>query len=425
MAPFPLGFLAISGASGGFGGAVLTYALGDGLFDIHYDSANSRFYVSGYSAAGTSETRLSAFNASMVNQWNKGLLSGSTTYGRGVSGDSSGNVYQSGAASGLSGGGYLAKYNSSGTLQWQRAIGSTSYPNVQYSTTISNSYVASGSIYYAAGYFYGPISVSDLNGNQVSAKTFSSHVYIDQGVGDSNGHYLNGADAFGQYPVIAKLSSNGSSMLWGKEDAANSTYNASSSSNQTSTSVLMPCRNRNSVNEAVFLRITKSNGSLDKAEKMVAPGTDYWYGRGYAQDPSGNYYYVGYENKSGARAIHIVKTSSGGTVLWKRKITSTGGNSPKSVTVDSSNIYIVSDVSDGSTNYSAIWSYPTDGSASGTVNFGTKTITIEPSSVVLANHTGMNWSNMSASYGGTPTSWNYSTSTMTQSTPSTTWNKVE
>ena len=103
------------------------------------DSAGN-IYVTGYTSgsldgntsAGDKDIFLVKYNSSGSKQWTKQLGSSSTEIGQGVTSDSAGNIYVSGYTSGSLDGNtsagnndiFLVKYNSSGTKQWTKQLGS-------------------------------------------------------------------------------------------------------------------------------------------------------------------------------------------------------------------------------------------------------------------------------------------------------------
>jgi hypothetical protein len=106
----------------------VTTAGGDA--DISYDVATyagQNIVVAGY-LGGTNIATLLSYNSSGTLQWKKSL--GSGTYFYSCAMDSSGNIYALGASSSEATSLLIAKYNSSGALQWQRKItGSVQNPS--------------------------------------------------------------------------------------------------------------------------------------------------------------------------------------------------------------------------------------------------------------------------------------------------------
>ncbi len=106
--------------------------------DITSDSSGN-VYVTGYTeegldgntSAGGWDFFVVKYNSSGVKQWTKQLGTSSTDYGKGITNDSSGNVYVTGHTRGdLDGntrnGGldiFVVKYNSSGVKQWTQQLG--------------------------------------------------------------------------------------------------------------------------------------------------------------------------------------------------------------------------------------------------------------------------------------------------------------
>lgn len=420
MSPLLLGVLNIQAAGAGLGGATYYYtpSSGDVLFR---DNSTSSFYAGGWRQDGYNKALLHKFNATITNQWTKQFDTGSNSYGRGIATDSSGNVYINGETTQNSfGGGFVAKFDSSGNIQWQKDVGSTAYPNSQYGLSVSGSVVASASIYYNGSNFFGPVNVSDLSGNQIRTNLFSANYYIRYSTSDSSYHYMHGEDAFAQTTYIAATNQGVTGRVWSKEDASGTIRGTQAPLSQSNSDILLSTRQNSSPYRGAFLRISKSNGSLSSADYISSPTGNSVYGRGYERDSSGNYYYVGLDNKT----IQIVKTDSNNNVLWKRQIVNTNNAYVTSTSIDASNLYILTGTNDGTQIVTGVWSYPLDGSALGTASLGTNTITIEESTAGFGTLTGLNWSTGSASLSGTPFAWNYATSSYTITSPTLTWNEV-
>jgi len=156
-----------------------TKQLGSGStgMDIPYAIAtdsSDNVYVAGYTdgdldgntSAGSADLFVVKYNSSGTKQWTKQLGSSSTDRAYGVAADSSGNVYVAGYTSGGLDGNtnagytdlFVVKYNSSGTKQWTRQLGS-----------LGNDYAygvaadSSGNVY-VTGYIMGNIE-GGLDGN--------------------------------------------------------------------------------------------------------------------------------------------------------------------------------------------------------------------------------------------------------------------
>jgi hypothetical protein len=90
--------------------------------------------LDGNTSSGSSDIFLVKYNSSGTKQWTKLLGTSSNDEGKGVTTDSSGNIYVTGVTNGGldgntnlgSGDIFLVKYNSSGTKQWTKQLGTSS-----------------------------------------------------------------------------------------------------------------------------------------------------------------------------------------------------------------------------------------------------------------------------------------------------------
>jgi hypothetical protein len=115
-------------------------------------------HLDGNTSAGNSDLFVVKYNSSGTKQWTKQLGTSSRDHARGVATDSSGNVYVTGDTyGGLDGNTnagsndlFVVKYNSSGTKQWTKQLGTSS-------TDLANGVVtdSSGNIYVAGGTYGG------------------------------------------------------------------------------------------------------------------------------------------------------------------------------------------------------------------------------------------------------------------------------
>ena len=115
--------------------------------DVLYElvaSPAGNVYFCGYTdsqGAGTSDLLVVKYDTNGTIQWQRSLGGTSTEYGFGISIDSSENVYVSGYTFSQSPNSLIVKYNSSGTIQWQRSTGTYGYAYGVSVDSSSNVYV--------------------------------------------------------------------------------------------------------------------------------------------------------------------------------------------------------------------------------------------------------------------------------------------
>jgi len=132
MSLIPFGFWAASGAGGvSYWLSTLGGASDDRGYSVAIDSSDN-VYVLGRTnstGAGSYDFLLAKYNSSGTVQWQRVLGGASNDYGYSIAIDSSDNVYVLGYTASTGAGSddfLLAKYNSSGTVQWQRVLGGAS-----------------------------------------------------------------------------------------------------------------------------------------------------------------------------------------------------------------------------------------------------------------------------------------------------------
>ena len=106
-------------------------------YDIKVDSSGN-IYVVGYYQFGTNNVFVAKLNSSYGILWQRALNSLRDDRGYAVAFDASSNVYITGIVDNSTGA-LIAKYDSSGTIQWQRQLGLPSNAHQGYDITVSGS----------------------------------------------------------------------------------------------------------------------------------------------------------------------------------------------------------------------------------------------------------------------------------------------
>jgi hypothetical protein len=267
----------------------------DEAYSIVLDSSDN-VYITGllYDTFGNRDIFIAKYDSSGTLQWQR-KLAGGFDIGHSIAVDSSNNVYIGGQSNNAGNAEVqIAKYNSSGTIQFQKRITT----NAGFSSMIGYGIaVDSSQNIYIAGDIYGP---STSNNDDI---------------------------------YVAKLDSTASNITWDKY-------------------------------------LSSSSGSDN--------------GRDVAVDSSGNVYITGNSKQgTGAQnACQIVKYDSSGTIQWQRFIeqTSSGTNIGWGIKVDALGSYYVSGTIGSGDNF-LIGKLPVDGTKTGTYTLGGQTIQYTASSM--------------------------------------------
>lgn len=115
-------------------GSQINTSSGGVIFQIQQDSSGN-VYVGGYVDTGSgTQPFVAKYNSSFTVQWQRTLPAGANDETGGVAVDTSGNVYFAAGVS-IGGAGYvirLIKFNSSGTVQWKRDITAAGYVTTKF-----------------------------------------------------------------------------------------------------------------------------------------------------------------------------------------------------------------------------------------------------------------------------------------------------
>ena len=328
----------LSGTAGGdeSGWAAVAVYGSDSIYVTGYTSGA----LDGEISAGGSDIFLMKYNSSGTKQWTRLLGTASSDVGWGVAVDGSGNVYVAGTTEGdldgqtHSGGTYdtfLTKYNSSGTKQWTRLLGNGT-ETYAYTVAVDgsgNALVAG----HTRGTFDSESNVGMMDIYVAKYNSSGTRQWVRMlgsarfdycyGVGtDTSGNvYISGA-AYGDFDGLAN-----SDGTWMSED--------------------------------VFVAKFDSSGTKQWSRFFGTATND--VASGLAVDGSGNVYVTGNsdgaldgETNAGGHDLYLVKYNTSGTRQWTRLLGTTSGEYGRSVAVDGSgNAYLTGHTSgnlDGATN---------------------------------------------------------------------------
>jgi len=310
----------------------------ENLNKITLDSSNN-IYIAGQQGNGDSYgANVVKLNSSGEIQWQKILgPSNNATLARGVAVDSSGNVYVSGQ-SGYDNVTYglIAKYNSSGTLQWQKRVSNSG----------------------AAGIVFNDIAL-DSSGNPHVCGTFAGDFIVMKY--DSSGDVvwqkrLGDAGSTDERSVEIAIDSSNNVYVTGKQELAGD-YS----------------------DNGIYTVKYNSSGTLQWQRRLNYPSASYptnESGEGIGVDSSGNVYVGGQSSFDGLTDFIVAKYNTSGTIQWQRKIGSAKQESLFGLNVDSSgNVYVAGNTQDfNNTSQGFFAVLPGDGSKTGSYEVGPRTM---------------------------------------------------
>jgi len=334
MSLIRLGFWAASGAGAGvsYWLATLGGSGSDEGYSVALDSSGNS-YAFGFTdstGAGDRDFLLAKHDSAGTIQWQRILGGAARDWGRSVAIDSSDNIYVFGYTSSAGAGSsdfLLAKYNSSGTIQWQRILGGGS-AETGYAVAIDSSdniYVVGETGSAGAG------SSDFLIAKYNSSGTIQWQRVLGGTSGDAG--YAVAIDSSDNIYVVGETGSAGA----GDDDFLIAKYN--------------------------------SSGTIQWQRVLGGSGNDKCFSA--AIDSSDNLYVFGYTASTGAGSndFLIAKYNSSGTIQWQRVLGGTGDDRGNSIGIDSSdNIYVLGQTAStgsGSDDF-LIAKLPNDGSLTGT-----------------------------------------------------------
>jgi hypothetical protein len=272
--------------------------------------------------------------------WISAYINGQPYQIQGIKVDSSGNVYIVGSASGsFSITLFIAKFNDTGVLQWQRILDGTA--TSEYSAGLA---LDSSNNVYIVGYNFTSLIVAKYDTDGViqwerkvgtSNNTYGLGIAVDSSNNVYVTGYTNSQGAGGQDAIIIKYNSSGT-LQW--QRTLGNSYNGYATDIDVDSSGNVYIVGDLSFGGQPAIMIAKYNtsGTIQWQEYLSFGGFLNSPGRGITVDSSNNVYITGY-NTGGT--CYLAKFDTNGNVQWQRAVDSLIGYR---VTVDSSsNVYII------------------------------------------------------------------------------------
>ena len=374
-----------SGWIASLGGSGTEYGHG-----VTHDSSGN-VYIAGYtgsSGQGSNDILVAKYNSSGTIQWQRTLGAGGNDKGVGVALDSSNNVYVAGLINNSSSGRYeglIVKYNNSGAIQWQRMLGISnahsffngvgidSSDNVYVSGRTNGAGQGSNDFLIAKYNSSGTIQWQRVLGSSAQEVDSENSIAVDGSGNVYIGGYTNANGTGNSQMLLAKYNSSGT-LQWQVYQGADRFKGIEGIALDSSGNVYVVGESQENPSwsyYSLFVVKYNSSGIFQWQRRLHDDSANTTQGRGITVDSSGNVYVGGYSN-TGAGAI-IAKYNSSGTIQWQRYLTrsSTGVAEAYDLSVDNSgNLYVTgyqNIVSSGSGDWNAfVAKLPTDGSGTGT-----------------------------------------------------------
>lgn len=353
----------------------------DSAKGIKVGASGSIYIGSSLSGSGSGDIGVAKYNSSGVIQWQRRLASAGYDIGNGIGLDSSENVYVCGMSN--SSDIFLAKYNSSGTIQWQRRLGASSGQGRGIAVDSSgNSHIVGYS-------YFAPIDATRLvvtkyntSGTIQWQRRLGSAFSVGEAIAvDSSGNVFVTGEGNNGKIIIAKYDSSGT-IQW--QISSSSSGTGEGLTTDSSGNIYVLGKQTSPVGIGFVIKMNTS-GSILWQRSVTAPQNNAVL-NGIAVDNSSNVYVSGEADfaTGTARDILLAKFDSSGTIQWQRRISGADSDYSWDIAVDSSGSVIFSaDTWLGSYGM-FIGVIPTDGSKTGSYTVGSQTFTYASGSTTIA-----------------------------------------
>jgi len=394
-------------------GAVETYFLsviGGAGTDIGNSigvGASSKIFVSGRTdstGAGGTDAYLAKYDDSQTLAWQRVLGGASTDISEALDFDSAGNIYFAGYTSSDGQGSddwLFAKYNSSGTIQFQKTLGGGNFDRAEsvHVDSSDNVFIVGRTRSAGQGNDDRLVVKYDTSGT-VQWQRILGNADADRALGissdSSDNIYVVGSTAStgagSTDSLLVKYDTSGT-VQWQRVLGGASSETGNAVVVDSSDNIYISGFTSSTGTGELDLLVAKynSSGTLQWQKALGGTGSD--QGISITVDSSDNIYLLGQTTGATGTASNkfaIAKYNSSGTIQWQRKLGGTGSDQGISITVDSSdNIYAIGQTDStgaGGTDI-LIAKVPNDGSLLGTYSLDGNNIVYEASSLTSTTAT--------------------------------------
>jgi uncharacterized delta-60 repeat protein len=405
---------------------------------VTVDSGGNVYVCGQLNTTVSTELFIAKYNSSGIFQWQKSIGGANNSSGSSVTVDNNNNVYVCGSTtqgSPATDDFLIAKYNSSGTLQWQVRLGNTTAAQTAEGIKTDDS----GNIYVVgytgsgAGGFDAQLAKYDTTGAIQwqrslglggTAYNFGRDIAVDS----SGNCYICGSLetlGSGYRMLVAKYNTSGE-LQWQRRLLESSTPTddrAQGIAVDSSGNVYICGHSKNQLNTAYtdFIIAKYNTSGVLQWQRRFGATSQQSYGSSIAVDSGGNVYVNGYSSAtpSGTNRMLIAKYDTSGVLQWQRSLGYSGINSDgRSIAVDNSGTVYVCGYGnytiDGTNRYITVLAkLPGDGSGTGGYLSTGLFLTYGESSLTNTEAT---LSNSAATLNNTATTFSNTTSIATETT---------
>lgn len=304
--------------------------------------SSSNIYIGGGGASSAGGALLVKYDTNGNIVWQQKYETTGTCSIFGITVDSSGNIYTAGSiyanvgALGNTSSGFVCKYNSSGTIQWQQI-------------------------------FYYNVNANPVHFRGISLDS-SANIYV---AGETNNDFL-----------IAKLNSSGT-VQWKRSINITTQDNFRGITVDSSGNCYAIGYTNTNGYDIIFAKYNTS-GVLQWI-KALSAGTTYEYGYAICVDSTDNIYITGISATSTTLAsqnIVILKYNSAGTLQWQRTLANSTGNNDAGygIRATATNVFIAGIITQTNSDV-FVASLPSDGTKTGTYALGSTSMVYAASSL--------------------------------------------